>query len=108
MASIICFPVLTAFFDVFGIIGGYLTGVVLLGVNPSIYFSRMEDLVNLSDVLCGFYKALVFGIFVVTMCCYNGYFVHKRKEGFGAKGVSYVTTTAVVLSRVGVLILDYV
>ncbi len=108
IASIVSFPILTSFFDIFGIIGGYLTGVVLLGVNSSIYFSRMLDLVNIDDVMCGFYKALVFGVFVVTMCCYNGFFVHKRKEGFGAKGVSYATTTAVVLSCVGVLVLDYV
>ncbi len=107
-ASIISFPVLTAFFNIFGIIGGYLTGVVLLGVNSSIFFSRMQDLVELSDVMCSFYKALVFGLFVVTMCCYNGFYVHKRKEGFGAKGVSFATTNAVVLSCVGVLILDYV
>ncbi len=108
IASIISFPILTAFFNVFGIIGGYLTGVVLLGINPYIYFSRMEDLVKIEDVLCGYYKALVFGVFVVTICCYCGFFVHKRKEGFGAKGVSFATTSAVVLSCVGVLILDYV
>ncbi len=108
IASVISFPILTYFFNVFGIVGGYLTGVVLLGVNSHIFFSRMVDLVNLDDVMCSFYKALVFGIFVVTICCYNGFFVHKRREGFGAKGVSYATTTAVVLSCVGVLILDYV
>ncbi len=32
-ASIISFPLLTAFFDLIGLIGGYFTGVILLGVN---------------------------------------------------------------------------
>ena len=37
VASLIAFPLLTAIFDVVGIIGGYLTGVLLLGVNEGAY-----------------------------------------------------------------------
>ena len=37
-ASIISFPLLTAFFDLIGILGGYLTGVLLLGGNGGTYF----------------------------------------------------------------------
>ncbi len=107
-ASVISFPLLTAMFDVIAIIGGYLTGVMLLGVNSSIYFSRMKSLVGFDDVMSGLYKSLVFGIIVVTVCCYQGYVVHKRREGFGAKGVSLATTSAVVLSCVSVLVVDYV
>jgi phospholipid/cholesterol/gamma-HCH transport system permease protein len=33
---------------------------------------------------------------------------HTRKDGFGAKGVSQATTSAVVISCVLVLIVDYV
>lgn len=107
-ASLVSFPLLTAMFDVIGIIGGYLTGVLLLGINSGIYFSRMESLVQMTDIMGGFYKAITFGLMVVTICCYQGFFVHKRKEGFGAKGVSFATTSAVVLSCVLVLITDYV
>ncbi len=108
VASVICFPLLTALFDVIGIIGGYLTGVVLLGVNQGVFFSRMGDLVSLGDIMGGFYKSFAFGMIVVTVCCFQGFFVHERKEGFGAKGVSLATTKAVVLSCVSVLIFDYV
>ena len=107
-ASIISFPLLTALFDVIGIVGGYITGVVLLDINAGIYFYRMEHMVVMNDILGGFYKALVFGILTVTICCYQGFFVHHRSEGFGAKGVSFSTTTAVVISCVFVLISDYV
>jgi phospholipid/cholesterol/gamma-HCH transport system permease protein len=108
VASCLSFPLLTALFDVIAIIGGYVTGVMLLGVNSSIYFSRMESLVDIHDVMSGFYKSFVFGSIVVTVCCYQGYVVHKRREGFGAKGVSLATTNAVVLSCVLVLVVDYV
>jgi phospholipid/cholesterol/gamma-HCH transport system permease protein len=108
VASVVSFPLLTALFDVIGIIGGYLSGVLLLGVNSGIYVSRMEGLVGMNDIVGGFYKALGFGLIVVTICCYQGFYVHTRREGFGAKGVSLATTSAVVISSVCVLITDYV
>lgn len=43
VASLIAFPLLTAIFDVVGIIGGYLTGVLLLGVNEGAYFHGIES-----------------------------------------------------------------
>ena len=107
-ASIISFPLLTAFFDLVGIIGGYLTGVLLLGVNAGSYFYRVQYSLNMVDVRGGFIKALVFAIVVSTICCYQGYFCHMRSDGYGAKSVSLATTSAVVLSCVMILIADYV
>jgi len=107
-ASLICFPLLTAIFDVVGILGGYLTGVVLLGINPGVFFDRIDATVELADVTGGFTKTLVFAMLVAAICCYEGYFTHTRREGFGAKGVSLATTSAVVLSCVTILIADYV
>ena len=97
-AALISFPLLTALFDVVGILGGYLTGSVLLGLNPGLYFTRVESSVALVDVTGGFIKSLVFAVIVVSICCYQGYFTHTRAEGFGAKGVSLSTTSAVVIS----------
>ncbi len=105
-AALISFPLLTALFDVVGILGGYLTGSVLLGLNPGLYFARVESSVAMVDVTGGFIKSLVFAVIVVSICCYHGYYTHTRDE-FGAKGVSQSTTSAVVLSCVLVLIADY-
>lgn len=107
-ASLISFPLLTAIFDVIGILGGYLTGVVLLGINPGVYFYRIYTNVVMQDVSGGFIKSLVFAAVVSTICCYEGYFTHMRSDGFGARGVSLATTSAVVISCVLVLVLDYV
>jgi len=107
-ASIVSFPLLTAVFDVVGIIGGYATGVLLLGVNSGTYISRMESGVLMEDVSGGFLKSFVFALIVSTVCCYQGYVTHQRREGFGARGVSLATTTAVVMSSVLILATDYV
>jgi phospholipid/cholesterol/gamma-HCH transport system permease protein len=107
-ASIISFPLLTAFFDLIGILGGYLTGVMLLGVSGGSYFSRIQSSVDFVDVRIGFIKSLVFAVIVSTICCFQGYFTHMRSDSHGAKSVSLSTTSAVVLSCVMILIADYV
>jgi phospholipid/cholesterol/gamma-HCH transport system permease protein len=108
VASVISFPLLTAIFDVIGITGGYLTGSVLLGINPGTYFSAVESSVLMKDVTGGFVKSVVFALVVSTICCFNGYVTHTRTEGYGAKGVSLSTTSAVVTSCVLILVVDYV
>jgi len=107
-ASIISFPLLTALFDLIGILGGFLSGCVLLGVNAGTYFHRVQSSVEMKDITDGFIKALVFAVIVTVVCCYQGYFTHMRKDSYGAKGVSLSTTSAVVLSCVLILVADYI
>ena len=107
-ASIISFPLLTAFFDFIGIIGGYLTGVLLLGTNGGTYFYRVQSSLDMVDIRGGFIKALVFGAIVSCICCFQGYFCHMRSDGYGAKAVGLATVSAVVLSCVMILVSDYV
>lgn len=107
-AAVVSFPLLTAFFDLIGIFGGWLTAVLLLGVNEGAYFHRIRSSVEMVDVRGGFIKAVVFAFIVATICCYQGYFTHMRTESHGARSVSASTTAAVVLSCVMILITDYV
>jgi phospholipid/cholesterol/gamma-HCH transport system permease protein len=107
-ASIISFPLLTAVFDFFGIIGGYITGVMLLGLNGGVYSHSIKANVDMNDLTDGFIKAIVFAVIVATVCCYQGYFVHMRKDSHGAKAVGLATTSAVVTSCVLILVSDYV
>ncbi len=107
-AAVVSLPLLTALFDLIGIIGGYLSGVVLLGVNAGTYFYRVRASVEMKDVTDGFIKALVFAVIVATVCCYQGYFAHTRADSHGAKAVGLSTTSAVVLACVLILVADYV
>ena len=107
-ASIISFPLLTALFDLVGIIGGYVSGVLLLGANASTYVYRVQTSMDLKDITDGLIKSMVFAVIVSTVCCYQGYFAHMRTDSHGAKAVGLSTTSAVVISCVLILLSDYV
>ncbi|MCF6291575.1 MAG: MlaE family lipid ABC transporter permease subunit [Desulfobacterales bacterium] len=108
LATLIAVPILTLFFDVVGIFGGYLAGVKLLGVNPGAYFSGMENSVVNQDINLGLIKSMVFAVLIAWICIGRGYFVQDiRGAGFGAESVSRVTTQAVVLSSISILVWDY-
>jgi len=107
-AAIISFPLLTALFDFIGIIGGYVSGVALLGLNAGVYSHSITSNVDMKDLTDGFIKAIVFAVIVATVCCYQGYYVHTRKDSHGAKAVGLATTSAVVISCVLILVSDYV
>jgi phospholipid/cholesterol/gamma-HCH transport system permease protein len=107
-ASIISFPLLTALFDLVGIIGGYVSSVLLLGANASTYVYRVQTSMDIKDITDGLIKAVVFAVIVSTVCCYQGYFTHMRTDSHGAKAVGLSTTSAVVISCVLILVSDYV
>lgn len=107
-ASIISFPLLTSFFDLIGILGGYISAVLLLGTNGGTYLYRVQSSIDMVDVRGGFIKALVFAVIVSCICCFQGYFCHGRKDGYGARAVGFATVSAVVISCVMILISDYV
>lgn len=108
VASIISFPLLTAFFDVIGILGGYVTGVMMLGINQGVYFDRIQTSVAWGDIRGGFIKSLVFGLLVAVISCYQGYYTHTRRDAVGPEAVSNATTDAVVYACVLTLVADYV
>ncbi|HID97061.1 MAG TPA: ABC transporter permease [Thermodesulfobacteriaceae bacterium] len=108
LAGIICLPLLTSIFDVVGILGGFVVGVNLLGVNEGSYFHGMYKSVVWKDIYMGLVKSLCFGILIIWICASKGFFLHLEKSGgFGAEGVSRATTSAVVLSSVSILVWDY-
>ena len=107
-ASIISFPLLTALFNLTGIIGGYVSAVLLLGLNSGTYFNSVQSGVGMEDITGGLVKSVVFAVLVSTICCFQGYFTHMRKDSYGAKAVGLSTTSAVVLSCVSILVSDYV
>ncbi|MDL2306502.1 ABC transporter permease [Desulfovibrio sp. OttesenSCG-928-C06] len=107
-ASLIVFPMLTSVFNVVGIMGGYFTGVILLGINGGIYMHRVQTALEFDDLFSGFAKSIIFALLVSTVCCYKGFFTHMRTDSVGPEAVSRATTSAVVLSCILILIFDYV
>jgi phospholipid/cholesterol/gamma-HCH transport system permease protein len=107
IASIISFPLLTALFNIFGLLGGFVSGSLMLGINKYVYMDTVISSVSVHDITGGFYKAFVFAVVVTTICCYQGFYTHLFK-GFGARGVSLSTTNAVVQSCIFIFISDYI
>jgi len=103
LAGVIMVPLLTVISVFIGIVGGYFVGVILLGVNPGTYMQKMLEVVTADDLYNGLYKAIVFGLLLAVISCYEG-----LQASGGAEGVGRVTTRAVVLSAIAILIFDYI
>ena len=105
IAAFISLPLLTAMFDAIGILGGYLVGVEILGLEYSTFFGEINTYVRVEHLMEGIYKAMSFGVIISWVSCYMGYYTGA--SGFGAEGVSKSTTQAVVLSAVMILVWNY-
>ena len=101
-AGVISMPLLAALFSAMGVFGGYLVGVVLIGVDNGAFWSQMQAAVDFRyDVLNGVVKSVVVGIAVAVISTYEGYDAPPTAEG-----VSRATTRTVVTSALVILALD--
>jgi phospholipid/cholesterol/gamma-HCH transport system permease protein len=103
-AGVIAMPLLAAMFSAMGVFGGYLVGVVLIGVDEGSFWSQMQAAVDLwDDIGNGVVKSVVFGIAVTSIALFEGYDAPPTAEG-----VSGATTRTVVTSALAILALDFV
>jgi phospholipid/cholesterol/gamma-HCH transport system permease protein len=107
VAALIVFPMHTVFFDLIGIFGGYLSGVILLGQESGVYWQSVQNGLEPSKVYGGLVKSIAFGFTVTAICAFEGFNTHRRSSEPGVRGVSESTTRAVVYSSIAVLALDY-
>ena len=102
--GIIAMPVLAAVFSMVGIIGGWVVGVLLIGVDAGAFWSQMQDGVDVwKDVFNGVIKSVVFGVAVTLIALFEGWQAKPTPEG-----VARATTRTVVTGSLAVLGLDFV
>lgn len=102
-AGVIVMPLLAAAFSAVGIIGGWVVGVLLIGVDKGAFWSQMQGGVDVfADVGNGVLKSLVFGVAVTFIAVLQGYASKPTPEG-----VSRATTRTVVMGSLAVLGLDF-
>jgi phospholipid/cholesterol/gamma-HCH transport system permease protein len=100
--GVIAMPLLASIFSAMGIIGAYVVGVMLIGVDEGAFWSQMQAAVDFRyDILNGFIKSVVFGIAVATIATFEGFNAPPTAEG-----VSGATTRTVVTSSLAILALD--
>jgi phospholipid/cholesterol/gamma-HCH transport system permease protein len=101
--GVIAMPLLAAVFSAVGIIGGWVVGVVLIGVDAGAFWSQMQGGVDVfKDVGNGVIKSLVFGVAVTFIAVLQGFASRPTPEG-----VSRATTRTVVMASLAVLGLDF-
>ena len=99
-------PMLTAWFVLVGITGGWLSGCVLLHQSGRGYWAAVHNAVQSSDVRECLLKALIFGVLTTALCAFQGFYSHRLGEA-GARSVSAATVRGVVFSSIVVLVADY-
>jgi len=103
-AGVITMPLLAAVFSAVGIFGGWLVGVVLIGVDPGAFWGQMQGGVDVfKDLGNGVVKSFVFGVTVTFVALLQGFQAQATPEG-----VSRATTRTVVVASLAVLALDFV
>ena len=103
IAGVLMFPILTIITDFVGVVGGYLVGVKLLGINSGVYIGRTIDFVEIDDVLMGLWKSVVFGLITTLVANFYGFYTSGGAEGVGKSATSSVVTGCVLI-----LITDYI
>lgn len=103
LAGTIALPFLVVIADILGVMGGWLIGTAKLGFSSAGYLRATLDFMQFMDVVSGLVKASVFGFVIALMGCWCGY----NSRG-GAQGVGAAATSAVVISSILILALDYI
>ncbi len=102
--GVISMPFLAAMFSALGIFGGWLIGVMFIGVDDGAFWSQMQAAVDVRhDVVNGIIKSFVFGSAVSLIAVFEGYDCTPTAEG-----VSRAITRTVVGSALAILALDFV
>ncbi len=102
-AGVIAMPVLATIFSAVGVLGGYLVGVQLIGVDEGAFWSQMQAGVDIwKDIANGVIKSVVFGFAVTFVALYQGYQAQPTPED-----VSRATTRTVVISSLSIWWLDF-
>lgn len=104
LAGFISMPLLAAIFSAVGIIGGFVVGHGLLGVDDGAFWSQMQAKTDwYGDIMNGVIKSIVFGFVVTWIALFEGYDAIPTSEGVGR-----ATTRTVVHSAFAILGLDFV
>lgn len=102
--GVIAMPILAAVFSAVGVLGGYLVGVQLIGVDEGAFWSQMQAGVDVrADVLNGVIKSFIFGIAVTFTALFQGYQTKPTPED-----VARATTRTVVIASLLVWGLDFI
>lgn len=103
IALTIMMPLLTAFTNFVGVLGGAVVGATQLEVTYTAYFDNALLYAKNKDLFVGLFKAWLFGVVITTVACHQGFATRE-----GAVGVGAATRKTVIISFLTILILGYI
>ena len=86
-------------FDFVALLGSHTISVHLLGLDPAVFWDKIQLWLNPIDINEGLAKAGAFGVLFAAICTYRGYYCKG-----GAKGVGEATNGGVVNSMVLIIV----
>jgi phospholipid/cholesterol/gamma-HCH transport system permease protein len=101
LAGLAMFPVVVAFANAVGIVGGWVTAINLLDLSTPEFIRGMRLFFREFDVWYSLIKAASFGLAVTMVGSFFGY-----NTSGGAEAVGRATTQSVVVSSMLILVLD--
>ena len=103
LACTLMVPLLVIFADAIAMYASYI-GVNFRDVTDwNLYYTRVFNSLNFSDVLPAFVKSYFFGFAIGIIGCYKGYTSNK-----GTEGVGLAANSAVVVTSLTIFILDLI
>ena len=102
IACLVALPLLVAFANIVGNLGGLVIGVSELNLDANFYMEKVITTSKMGDYLSGFGKTFFFALFIALPACYFGLKVKN-----GTKEVGIATTKAVVVASILILIGDF-
>ncbi|MFP5520312.1 MAG: MlaE family ABC transporter permease [Bdellovibrionia bacterium] len=102
LGTLIALPILAAFANIIGNLGGLIIGASELNLDPNFYYLKVLSTANIYDYLSGFGKTFFFALFIAIPACYYGLNVKN-----GTKEVGIATTKSVVTSSIFILVGDF-
>ncbi len=103
MALTLMTPVLYLYGSAIGILGGFGVAVSMLNISPELFMAQTRSAVTMHEISFGFTKSLAFGALIALAGCRIG-----LKAGRSASDVGHAATSAVVVSIIGIIMLDAV
>lgn len=101
LAMMIMVPVLTFIGMLTAIAGGMTVGWLILDINPTVFFNRLQDNVPIDQFWIGMSKAPVFGLAIALIGCRQGLEVGGSVQSLGQH-----TTKSVVQALFAIIVID--
>lgn len=101
IAMMIMVPVLTFIGMLTAIAGGMSIGWLVLDINPTVFFNRLQDTVPIDQFWIGMSKAPIFGLAIALIGCRQG-----LEVGGSVQSLGHHTTKSVVQALFAIIVID--